>query len=340
MTKKVKKQSNQKINTREKGNNFYYSGIAFVSILIISIVVFSNGITKIFIALDDQAYISDNPFIKSLSWENIKNIFSTFYNANYHPLTTLLYAIEYKVFGNDASAYHIISLGIHIINSFFVYVLIDKLIRHKWFAIFGSLIFAIHPMHVESVVWISEQKDVLYSFFYFGGLIIYIKYLKDKKSKNLFFVFTLFLLSLLSKSAAVTFPLILLLFDYYFKREQNFKTKFEKVPFFILALIFGIVSILSQNAAGAINDSTMVPYSVFQRIFVVSYAILYYILKFIVPFDLCVLHYAPKVIPFYYYLCPLIIFLICLIIWKSKEVRKSLIFGFLFYLFQIKIVPQ
>ena len=124
MTKKVKKQSNQKVNTREKGDNFYYNGIAFVSILIISIVVFSNGITKIFIALDDQAYISDNPFIKSLSWENIKNIFSTFYNANYHPLTTLLYAIEYKVFGNDASAYHIISLGIHIINSFFVFLLI------------------------------------------------------------------------------------------------------------------------------------------------------------------------------------------------------------------------
>ena len=340
MTKKVKKQSNQKVNTREKGNNFYYNGIAFVSILIISIVVFSNGITKIFIALDDQAYISDNPFIKSLSWENIKNIFSTFYNANYHPLTTLLYAIEYKVFGNDASAYHIISLGIHIINSFFVFLLIDKLIRHKWFAIFGSLIFAIHPMHVESVVWISEQKDVLYSLFYFGGLIVYIKYLKDKKNKTLFFVFTLFLLSLLCKSAAVTFPLILLLFDFYFKREQTFKTKFEKIPFFILALIFGIVSILSQNAAGAINDSTMVPYSVFQRIFVVSYAILYYILKFIVPFDLCVLHYAPKVIPFYYYLCPLIIFLICLIIWKSKKVRKSLIFGFLFYLFTILLVVQ
>ena len=107
-----------------------------------------------------------------------------------------------------------------------------------------------------------------------------------------------------------------------------------------MALIFGIVSILSQNAAGAINDTTMVPYSLFQRIFVVSYAILYYIFKFIVPVDLCVLHYAPKVLPFYYYLCPFIIFLICLIIWKSKEIRKPLIFGFLFYLLTIILVVQ
>ena len=340
MTKKVKKQTNQNTNAGKKGNMVYYNVIAFFSILIISIVVFSGSITKIFIALDDQAYISDNPFIKSLSWENIKNIFSTFYNANYHPLTTLLYAIEFKLFGNDASMYHIISLSIHIINSFFVFHLIDKLIGKKWFAIFGSLIFAVHPMHVESVVWISEQKDVLYSLFYFGGLIVYIKYLKDKKIKKLFFVFILFFLSLLSKSAAVTFPMILLLFDYYFKREQNIKTKIEKIPFFVLALIFGIVSIFSQSAAGAINDSTMVPYSLFQRVFVVSYAILYYIFKFIVPFDLCVLHYAPKDLPFYYYLCPFIIFLICFIIWKSKEIRKSLIFGFLFYLFTILLVVQ
>lgn len=340
MIKKVKKQTNQNSNAAKKANIVYFNGIAFVSILVISIVVFSSSITKIFIALDDQAYITDNPFIKSLSWENIKNIFSTFYNANYHPLTTLLYAIEFKIFGNDASIYHIISLCIHIINSFFVYVLIDKLIGHKWFALFGALIFAIHPMHVESVVWISEQKDVLYSLFYFAGLIVYIKYLKEKKIRNLYFVFILFLLSLLSKSAAVTFPLILLLFDFYFKREQNIKTKVEKVPFFILALIFGIISILSQNAAGAINDSTMIPYSLFQRVFVVSYAILYYIFKFIVPFDLCVLHYAPKVLPFYYYLCPIIILFICFLIWKSKKIRKSLIFGFLFYLFTILLVVQ
>ena len=344
MAKKIIKQSNQKTSLGKKTNNISgnitFNSLTFVSILIIAIVVFSGSITKIFIALDDQAYISDNPFIKSLSWDNIKNIFSTFYNANYHPLTTLLYAIEFKIFGNDASFYHKISLSIHIINSFFVYVLIDKLISHKWFAVFGSLIFAIHPMHVESVAWISEQKDVLYSLFYFGGLIVYIKYLKEKKIKNLFFVFFLFLFSLLSKSAAVSFPLILLLFDFYFKREQNIKTKIEKIPFFILALIFGILSILSQNAAGAINDSTMVPYSLFERVFVVSYAIVYYIFKFIVPVNLCVLHYAPKILPFYYYLCPLIILLICLIIWKSKKVRKYLIFNFLFYLFTIFLVVQ
>ena len=344
MSKTTHKKSFQKNRTGKNATTvtdiISGKGIAFTSIFIISIIVFSNSITEIFIALDDQVYINDNPFIKLISWQNIKSIFSTFYNANYHPFTTLLYAVEYKLFGLDASSYHITSLIIHCVNSCLIYILIEKIFQQKGFALFGSLIFAIHPMHVESVVWISEQKDVLYSLFYFAGLISYVNYIKDKKRGDLYLTFFFFLFSLLSKSAAVTFPLILVLCDFYFKRVWNWKIILEKVPFFILSIIFGIVAILSQNDAGAISDVTMVPYTYLQRIFIVSFAMVYYIFKFIFPVDLCVLHYAPKIIPFYYYLCPLLIVLIGWITWRSKPLKSSLIFGLLFYLFSIILVIQ
>lgn len=313
---------------------------SITAIIILTIIVFSNSITKIFIALDDQVYINDNPYIKSLSWQSIKTIFIVFYNGNYHPLTTLLYAIEFKIFGYDASAYHVISLFIHLLNVCLVFILLERLISHKAIPFLGALLFAIHPMHVESVVWISEQKDVLYAFFYFAGIITYINYINKKSFKKLTLTLFLFLLSLLSKSAAVTFPLILVLCDYLFNRGWSKKVIVEKIPFFILSLVIGIISIMSQNAAGAINDETMVPYTLFERVFVVSYALVYYIVKFVVPYNLSVLHYAPKDLSIFFYICPLILLLICYLVLKSSQIKRQLIFGFLFYLFSIILVVQ
>ncbi len=338
-----KKTLNPSVASRKTNLSYGFSlsrVVSFIAIFIITFLVFSKSITGIFIALDDQVYINDNPFIKLISWQNIKNIFTTFYNANYHPFTTLLYAIEYKLFGMDAASYHIVSLFIHGINACFVFIIMEKLELKKISAFVCSLIFAIHPMHVESVVWISEQKDVLYSLFFLGGLVTYLNYLRNRKNKYLLITLILFLFSLFSKSAAVTFPLIMLLCDFYFKRDFNRKTVIEKIPFFLLSLAFGIISILSQNAAGAINDDTMVPYSFFQKIFVVGYALFYYIYKLIIPVDLCVLHYAPKIIPFYFYMCPIILLLIIGFVWRSKHLKRSLIFGFLFYLFSVILVVQ
>ena len=161
MVKTVKKKTlNPSMASRKTNLSFGFSlgkVVSFIAIFIITFLVFSKSITGIFIALDDQVYIIDNPFIKLLSWQNVKNIFTTFYNANYHPITTLLYAVEFKLFGKDAASYHIVSIFIHSINTCFVYIIMEKLGLKRFSAFVCSLIFAIHPMHVESVVWISEQ---------------------------------------------------------------------------------------------------------------------------------------------------------------------------------------
>src|SRR5437868_11508083 len=137
-------------------NSYYILG----GILLLTFLLFYNTLTNNFVNLDDSGYIKDNPDIKSLSAKNIAAIFSSYYNANYHPFTTLSYAIEYYLFGLNAKPYHIINLLIHLLNVFMVFRLIKKISDKTEIALIVALFFAIHPMHVESVAWISERKDL------------------------------------------------------------------------------------------------------------------------------------------------------------------------------------
>ena len=178
-------------------NSYYLVGAIPACYLLL----FYNTLTNNFVNLDDSGYIKDNPDIKSLSAKNIAAIFSSFYNANYHPFTTLSYAIEYNLFGLNAKPYHIINLLIHLLNVFMVFRLIKKISGKAEVALIVALFFAIHPMHVESVAWISERKDLLYSFFFICGLSTYYEYIHATANRNKLYLYTilLFLCSLLSK---------------------------------------------------------------------------------------------------------------------------------------------
>ena len=319
-------------------NSYYIVG----AILLVTSLLFYNTLTNNFVNLDDSGYIKDNPDIKSLSAKNIAAIFSSFYNANYHPFTTLSYAIEYNLFGLNAKPYHIINLLIHLLNVLMVFRLIKKISSKTEIAFIVALFFAIHPMHVESVAWISERKDLLYSFFFICGLSTYYEYIHATANRNKLYLYTilLFLCSLLSKSAAITFPLMLLIVDYYFKRGWKSKVLVEKIPFFLLSLAFGIITIFSQRAAGAINADLMPDYNLFQRFFVVCYTTSYYIVKLVLPFNLAVLHFAPTELPYYYYLTPLFLMLLVFLVYKARAMRRELIFGSLIYLVGISLTSQ
>jgi len=163
------------------------------AILVLTFLLFYNTLTNNFVNLDDSGYIKDNPDIKSLSARNIIAIFSSFYNANYHPFTTLSYAIEYNLFGLNAKPYHLVNLLIHLLNTFMVFRLINKISRKTEVAFVVALFFAIHPMHVESVAWISERKDLLYSFFFIWGLSTYYDYIHATINRNKLYVYTILL---------------------------------------------------------------------------------------------------------------------------------------------------
>ena len=218
-------------------------------------------------------------------------------------------------------------------------------------------------MHVESVAWVSERKDLLYSFFFLCGLITYTKSVKCSELGNQFtkyryiaITFIFFILSLLSKSSAVCFPLVLILIDYYL--INNFRLKLnnlkpmkimqylaDKLPFLILAIIFGVISINSQKNYGAIIDISH-SFSIFDRIFLVSYSASFYIIRLIMPVKLCIMHDYPTklsgMLPIEYYLSSIFIIsiFVTIIIIKSSQFKKDLIFGLLFYLITIIFVLQ
>ncbi|MDD5571400.1 MAG: tetratricopeptide repeat protein [Bacteroidales bacterium] len=294
---------------------------------------------------DDYPIVVDNPLIRSLSADNIKTFFSTktFVGANYHPVTVLSYAIDYHFFKLDPHKYHLMNLIFHLLNVLLVFILVYIITKRDSAAIIVSLLFGIHPMHVESVAWIAERKDVLYTLFFLGSLIFYVKYIK--KDKNYFYLcLSLFalLLSLYSKPAAVCLPGVIVLLDYYYGRKLNTKLIIEKIPYFILALIFGLITMNAQKEFGAFNK--LVAYNFIDRIFMACHSLMFYIYKMFAPVGLAAMHYYPFKnkgwLPINYYLSFLIIIAIIYCVYRFKNYRKLLAFGLLFYVVTILLVIQ
>lgn len=320
--------------------NSWWLGLA----LIITVLVYAKVVGFDFLtSWDDFDYITDNADVQVLNLENIGKYFTKFYAGNYQPLTLLLYAVQYFFGNGSAAVFHAVNISIHIVNSYLVFVLIRKLLPHNNFvALITAVFFAIHPMHVESVAWISEFKDVLYSFFFLTALILYVNFLRLKQTKLLYSIFLLFILSCLSKSAAVVFPVVLILLDYYTERKITIQVLLEKTPFFLISLIFGIVAFYSQK--GAIRE--LAPVMTFaEHITVISYSFCSYIFKIILPFNLSAYYLYPSEIghaalPVYYYISiPLVAGLFIGIIYSIRR-NKYLIFGFLFFLINIILVLQ
>ena len=194
--------------TLNKTNHYLVYG-SMILLFLVSVIVFSPMTKNGFIdTWDDGVYILKNKLLHDLSGEGIANMFrfgDDFQKLvnNYHPLTILTLAINYKISGLNPTSYHAPTMALHGLNAVLVFIFVYLLTRRKlWPALVSGLLFAVHPMHVESVAWATERKDVLYTFFFLGGLIAYVKYLEDEKIWKLGIVLLLFLLSCLSKAMA------------------------------------------------------------------------------------------------------------------------------------------
>jgi protein O-mannosyl-transferase len=301
---------------------------------------------------DDGVYVVQNQLLHDLSWQGIINIFTygdEFQKIinNYHPLTTLSLALNYQLSGLSPAAYQTTNMVLHGLNAVLAFLFIYLLSRRKlWPAIISGLLFAIHPMHVESVAWISERKDVLYTFFFLAGLISYLKYLEDEKVWKLGIAALLFLFSCLSKAMAVPFPLILLLVDYFQRRKFSWRLLIEKIPFFVIALIIGLLSVHLQSLS-AINKFET--FTLYQRIMHASYGFISYIFKFFAPADLSAFYPYPAItqtglLPFSFRIAPYVCLVIAgILVWfstRKSEIARVIVFGILFYFFTIALVLQ
>jgi tetratricopeptide (TPR) repeat protein len=254
----------------------------------------------------------------------------------------LFYAVEYKIGGGNASLFHFSNILLHLLNTCLVFILIRKISpKNSIVALITAAFFAVHPMHVESVAWVSERKDVLYSFFFLVSLIMYTRYLASQKIKHLAYVLLFFVMSCLSKSAAVIVPLVMLLLDYYSGRKFSRKMIIEKLPFFIVSLVFGIVATLSQK--GAVQDLAPAM-SVIEHISVVAFSFMNYLFKAVIPVNLSAIYPYPtelgSMLPVVYYLSILFIAAILFFVWYSRRWGKDIVFGFLFFIVTIILVLQ
>src|SRR5260221_6340426 len=298
-------------------------------ILLIALIAFLPALKAGFV-WDDKNYIQNNPELHSI---NLKEIFSSYVLGNYHPLTMLSLAIEYHFWGLNEAGYHIINVLLHLLNIILVFYTIFLLSNKTGVALIVALLFGIHPMHVESVAWASELKDLLYTFFFLASYILYLKYIKSNKNKFLFYALLLFMFSLLSKAMAVSLPLLLLLTDYFKGRKINIKILLEKLPFFILAVIFGVVAIHAQKSSHAIQDINTFTFP--QRIIFASYSFITYLLKLLVPFHLSAYYPYPirsgEHLPSQYYIYVLLFLGLIAFVIYSIRFSKKVLFGIGFF---------
>jgi len=340
-----KSHSRQELSPQRKkqaqGDKWFWLALAVVMLttFVVYFKAISFGLLQVW---DDQVYITENSHIHNFNWENIKLIFSSFYVNNYQPVSMLFYALEYKIGAGHAALFHFDNILLHLANTVLVFILIRKISSdNKLVALITAAFFAIHPMHVESVAWVAERKDVLYTFFFLISIIYYCGYLKTEKFRPIILCFVFFMLSCLSKSAGVILPLVMLLIDYYFHRKLRWKMIIEKLPFLIISVILGIVAMQSQKQA----VQNMAPdMSFIEHISVVSYSFIMYLVKAVVPFKLSAIYPYPAglggTLPVIYYISVFLAGLILFLIGYSNKLGKDIIFGFTFFIITIVLVLQ
>lgn len=319
------------------------AAVMILLLLITAAVVFLPALRNGFTNWDDREYVVDNKDLRDGSLPGLWRVATSFYNANFHPLTMLVYWLGYRFYGLDPAGYHLISFLLHLINIILVFWFCRKLSASTLTAFIAASLFALHPMQVEAVAWISDLKGLLCALFFLAGLIAYLFYLQKGKKIYYWVVLSSFIFSLLSKVMAVTFPLTLLLLDYHNKRRIDKAAFLEKIPFFELSLVFVIVGTAAQAVF-----KTIIPQSLplVSRLLIPFYAVYLYIEKTIIPLGLTNLYPFPfinETLSIKYFAAALqVLGLVVLGIFSIRYSRK-VIFGMLFFLFLIlpvlKVVP-
>jgi protein O-mannosyl-transferase len=308
-----------------------------VPVLIATFILFLPALQNGFTNWDDILYVTQNGLLRNLGFDGLKAIFSTPVVSNYHPLTILSLALNYQIAELNPMTYHLTSVLLHVINTGLVFWFVWLLSSgNRWVSAFVALLFGIHPMHVESVAWISERKDLLYTLFYVWAMIVYIKYVKSKQTKYLVYVTLLGAVSLLCKPAAIVLPLSLMAIDYYLKRGWNWSWVIEKIPLFVLSAALAYVTLDIQSARAIASVES---HGILERFAYAGYGLIWYLIKLVVPYPLSSLHPFPKELSPFYYLATLAS-MVGVIFLALKVRNRNHLFGFGFYIINLLLVLQ
>lgn len=309
-------------------------------IFILTFLVYIPALTAGFVNWDDPDYVGENSYlIRDLS--RLPELFTTPVQGNHHPITMLSLALNFAISGEDAWSYHLFNLIFHLVNCYLVYRFVLLLTKNNSLIAFvTSLLFAIHPLHVESVAWVSERKDVLYTLFFLAGHISFTRYLDTSDKKQYWLTLLFVILSLLSKPAAVIFPVSLFCIDVLRRRQFSFKLIIEKIPFFIPAILMGILTISAQKNVGATGEEY---FGLGKNILFGFYGILMYFVKMIIPYKLSAFYPFPalnEALPPVYYIGPVFALLLAAAVYFTWKKYRFVAFGIGFYIVNLLLVLQ
>ena len=241
--------------------------LAFAMIAIVTVAVYWPLLHNGFIDYDDTDYVTANMMVRQgLSLKGFLWSFSAFHAGNWHPLTWLSHMVDVELFGMNPMGHHAVSLLLHVTNALLLCLLLQQLTGYIGRSLVVALLFALHPLHVESVAWVAERKDVLSTLFWLLTMAAYAWYARSPSLKRYLPVAALFALGLMAKQMLVTLPFILLLMDYwplnrFFPRQGEFSPEpvgakrllIEKVPLLVLAAAAALITLLAQSSGGALS---------------------------------------------------------------------------------------
>jgi len=212
-----------------------------------------------FVKYDDDTYITNNHRVRyGLTRQSVQWAFSSGYASNWHPLTWLSHMLDCQLFGLGAGEHHLVNVLFHIVNTILLFLVLKWMTNAMWASGFVAAVFALHPLHVESVAWVAERKDVLSAFFWILTMWAYAGYVKRPRAFRYAVAVFLFALGLMAKPMLVTLPFVLLLLDYWplerLRKDRAGRLILEKVPFFVLSAVSSVVTFLAQRSGGAMPD--------------------------------------------------------------------------------------
>ncbi|MFA5239651.1 MAG: tetratricopeptide repeat protein [Phycisphaerae bacterium] len=286
---------------KQEQNKLYISliyAVLAVSTFIAYEPVRHNG----FLNYDDDRYVTENPYVNGgISFESIKWAFTTGHASNWHPLTWMSHMLDCSLFGLNPAGHHIINLIFHIANTLLLFWVLQRMTGAVWQSAFVAAAFALHPLHVESVAWVAERKDVLSTLFWILTMAAYLSYVRRPSAGRYLLTLLAFALGLMAKPMLVTLPFVLLLLDYWpLDRLQDSRNNevirwpniyhliWEKVPFFALSAVSSAATFIAQRGGGAVVQMGYLPPGF--RIANASASYVNYVNKMLYPVSLSVLY--------------------------------------------------
>ncbi|MBI5214345.1 MAG: tetratricopeptide repeat protein [Ignavibacteriae bacterium] len=302
-----------------------------------------------FLNFDDSGYVTKNEQVKSgLSWETVRWAFTSVKESNWHPLTWLSHALDVSLFGVDAKYHHATNLLLHLLSTILLFLAVERMTKAVWQSAFVAFMFALHPLHVESVAWVAERKDVLSGLFWMLTFLAYIQYHKTSRTQWYISSLIFFALGLLAKPMLVTLPFVLLLVDYWAlnrfqlpfdvspKEKKNNLAALqqcvkEKIPLFVLSIASSIVTFIVQKQGGSMAGTVDLSFSDKAANALVSYA--QYIRKTFLPTDLAAMYPHPgSQLPLWQILVSLILLgAITAFVWRRRREHQYLLVGWLWF---------